>query len=121
MFYKILADIVVVIHFVWILFLFLGGLWGRKIREVKIFHLSGLAFALTIQAFNWYCPLTYVEIWLRSRHSPVLTYTGSFIVHYVEEIVYIDLSRHLVLILTILLCGFNAWFYLRKNISLHRE
>jgi hypothetical protein len=121
MFYKILADIVVVIHFVWILFLFFGGLWGRKIRAVKIFHLFGLAFALILQGFGWYCPLTYIEIWLRSRHSPVLTYTGSFIVHYVEQIVYVNLSRPLVLILTILLCGFNAWFYLRRSIPSHRK
>jgi len=52
---------------------------------------------------------------LQSRHSPTLTYTGSFIIHYVEEIVYIELSRILVLILTIFLCGLNGWLYLKKR------
>jgi hypothetical protein len=111
--YKILADIVVLIHFLWILFLFFGAIWGVRNRPIKIFHLSGLAFAFIIQVFEWYCPLTHLEVWLRSKHSPRLTYAGSFIIHYVEEVVYIDLSRYLVLILTIFLCGFNAWFYLK--------
>jgi hypothetical protein len=115
MVYKILADIVVLVHFLWILFLFFGAIWGVRNRGIKIFHLSGLAFAFIIQVCDWYCPLTHLEVWLRSKHSPALTYEGSFIIHYVEEIVYIDLSRYLVLVLTIFLCGFNAWFYLRKR------
>jgi hypothetical protein len=115
MLYKILADIVVLIHFLWIVFLFFGAFWGRKIRALKIFHLSGLAFAFIIQIFDWYCPLTYLEVWLRSKHSPFLTYAGSFITHYVEKIVYIEMSRFVVLVFTILLCGLNAWLYLRKK------
>ena len=114
MFSKILADIVVLIHFLWILFLFLGALWGIKHKTVRLFHLSGLAFAFIIQIFDWYCPLTHLEVWLRSKHSPTLTYTGSFIIYYVEKIVYLQLSRSLVFILTIFLCGLNIWLYLRK-------
>jgi hypothetical protein len=115
MVYKTLADFFVAIHFLWIIFLFLGSLWGRRNKAVKIFHLSGLVFALIIQIFSWYCPLTYLEVWLRSKHDLTLTYTGSFIIHYVERIIYIELSRHLIFILTLFLCGFNAWFYLRKK------
>ncbi len=116
--YKILADIVLLIHFLWILFLFLGGLWGIKNRAVRIFHLSGLAFALIIQVFGWYCPLTYLEVWLRSKHDFALTYTGSFIIHYVERIVYIELSRFLIFVLTLVLCSLNLWFYSKKKRSL---
>jgi hypothetical protein len=64
---------------------------------------------------DWYCPLTHLEVWLRSKHTSSLTYTGSFIVHYIEQIVYIELSRFLVLLLTIFLCGFNLWIYLKKK------
>jgi|SRR4030042_4504260 len=115
MLHKILADIVVLIHFLWIIFLFLGAYWGKRYKAVKIFHLSGLVFAFIIQIFDWYCPLTHLEVWLRSKHDPTLSYTGSFIIYYVEKIVYIEFSRYLVLILTIFLCGFNAWFYLKKK------
>jgi hypothetical protein len=115
MVYKILADIVVFLHFVWIVFLFLGAFWGIKNKGVKVFHLSGLAFAFIIQIFDWYCPLTHLEIWLRSKHSPFLTYAGSFIMHYVEKIVYIEIPRSVVFVLTIFLCGLNAWLYFRKR------
>jgi hypothetical protein len=115
MIFKILADVVVLTHFLWILFLFFGAFLGRKNRTLKIFHLSGLLFAIFIQVFDWYCPLTHLEVWLRSKHDPDLTYSGSFIIHYVEYIVYIELSRFFIFASTIFLFGFNAWFYLKKK------
>ena len=100
--YKLLADFIVLIHFLWILFLFFGAYVGARVRVLRILHLSGLAFALMIQVFGWYCPLTYLEVWLRSKHDPRLAYTGSFIIHYVEKIVYLDLSRTLIVIGTVI-------------------
>jgi hypothetical protein len=115
MLYKVLADIVVLVHFLWILFLVFGAFFGIKNRVVKIVHISGLVFAFILHIFNWYCPLTHIEVWLRARHNPALTYTGSFIAHYAERLIYIDLSPFGLLLLTVFLCGFNAWFYLRKR------
>ena len=115
MIFKILADIVVLTHFLWILFLFFGAFLGRKSRALKIFHLSGLFFALFIQIFDWYCPLTHLEVWLRSKHDPGLIYVSSFIIHYVEGLVYIEVSRFFILTSSIFLFGFNAWFYLKKK------
>ncbi len=115
MIYKVLADSVVLIHFLWIVFLFFGAIWGIKNRVVKIFHISGLVFAFFIQIFDWYCPLTHLEVWLRSKHDPALVYAGSFIFHYVEKIVYIELSRFLIVVSTLVLSGLNAWLYFRKR------
>lgn len=112
MFYKILADGVVLIHFLWIVFLCLGLFWGVKNKIIKLFHLSGLAFAIILQIFGWYCPLTDLEIWLRSRYDPSLSYQGSFIIHYIEKIVYLEIPRSLILFLTILICALSLWFYL---------
>jgi len=113
--YKLLADAVVLIHFLWILFLFFGAYVGAKYRVARILHLSGLAFALISEIFGWYCPLTYLEVWLRSKHDPRWVYAGSFIVYYVEKIVYLELSRMLIVIGTVMLVGFNVWLYLRKK------
>jgi len=115
MLYRIIADVVVLIHFFWILFLIFGAIWGRKNRIVKALHISGLAFAFIIEVFNFYCPLTYIEVWSRARHDPSLKYTGSFIIHYMEELIYIEISRLSVAVVTVLLCLFNAWLYLRDN------
>jgi hypothetical protein len=113
--YKILADFTLLIHFLWILFLFLGAYVGARVRGLRILHLSGLAFALMTEIFGWYCPLTYFEVWLRSKHDPRWVYTGSFIIHYVEKIVYLDLSRTLVAAGTVILVGFNVWLYLGRK------
>src|SRR3990172_1056576 len=106
--YKIAADLVVVIHLAWILFLILGALVGRYVVWVKRLHIGGLAFSLLLQVFSWYCPLTYLEVWLRARHDPSLSYTGSFIAFYAERLVYLEVPREAVLFMTGLLIAFSA-------------
>lgn len=113
--FKILADIVVFIHFLWIVFLIFGAFPGIRYKAIKIFHISGLVFAFVIQIFDWYCPLTHLEVWLRGKHNPALSYAGSFIIHYLERFIYIELSRWIVFVLTIFILGFNLWFYLKKK------
>ena len=78
--HNIFADCVVLIHFCWVVFLFLGVFLGVKNKVVKIFHISGFAFAFVIQIFGWYCPLTTLEVWLISRQDSVLSYAEPFIV-----------------------------------------
>ena len=114
MFYLLGADIVVLLHFLWIIFLIFGALIGRKYKWIKIVHIAGVIFALFIQVFGWYCPLTHIETWLRRMHDPTQSYTGSFIVYYAEKIVYIGVSQNVILIITIILAMVSAWIYLRK-------
>jgi hypothetical protein len=116
MLYKVLADVIVFVHFLWILFLIFGVFWGIRNRKVKFIHISALAFAVIIQVFHWYCPLTHLEAWLRAKHDPSLSYAGSFITHYIEKIVYIELSPALIFVLTIFLGGFSFWLYLKRKI-----
>jgi len=85
MVYKVLADIVVCVHFLWILFLIFGVFWGIRNQKVKVIHISALAFAIVIQVPQLVLPLTHLEAWLRAKHDPTLSYTGSFITHYVEK------------------------------------
>lgn len=115
MVYKVAADFVVLIHFLWIVFLIFGVFWGLKNRRVKVVHISALAFAVTIQVFHWYCPLTYLESWLRAKHDPALSYTGSFIAHYMGKIVYIELPRSFIFMSSIFLVGISSWLYLKKQ------
>jgi len=115
MFFKSAADFVVLIHFLWILFLIFGAFVGRKHRALKIFHIAGLGFAVVMQIFGWYCPLTHLEIWLRKRHDPSLAQHGSFIIHYVEKIVYIELSLAIIFVLTLILVVVNGYIYFRSK------
>jgi hypothetical protein len=112
--YSILADITVFIHFLWILFLIFGAFPGRRYKAVKIAHIGGVIFAFFIQFFGWYCPLTHLEAWLRRMHDPSQSYSGSFIIYYVEKIVYIGISPKIILILTVFIALMSVWVYMRK-------
>jgi len=112
---KILADSVVALHFLWIVFLIFGAIPGSRYRPIKFIHISGMAFALMLQVFDWYCPLTHLEVWLRARHDPGQAYAGSYIIHYLEKIIYIEVDRWVIAVLTILLCGMNLWLYGRAK------
>jgi hypothetical protein len=113
MFYRIAADLVVLVHFLWILFLICGAFIGRRYRLVKIFHMSGLGFAVIMQIYGWYCPLTHLEIWLRQKHDPSLTYSGSFIIHYIEKVIYIQLSPGIIFVLTLTMIVVSGFVYFR--------
>jgi hypothetical protein len=113
MVYKILADLTVALHLAWIVFLFLGALGGARRRWVKYFHLSGLGFAVIMQVFDWYCPLTHLEVYLRARHHTATTYSGDFIIQYLERLVYLQVPHYAIVIGTLLLVGLNFFIYFR--------
>lgn len=114
MLYKILADIVVLFHLLWIVFLIIGAFWGVKYRIIKYLHIGGIFFSIFLQIMGWYCPLTYLEVWLRGLHSPKESYPGSFIAHYAERIIYIEVSGVVIFILTITLLIANLLAYRKR-------
>ena len=110
--YIIAADVVVVVHFGWILFL-IGGAWiGRRLRWVMWTHAGALGYSVLLQIFHWICPLTYLELWLWNR-TPVGSYSGSFIAHYLEKLIYMDIPRGLVFALTVAVIVLSALVYRR--------
>jgi hypothetical protein len=109
--YGRLADAVVLFHFLWILFIILGGWWGRRYRRIGQIHVAALSFALLVEGFDWYCPLTHLEVWLRGKGAQA-GYHDSFITHYLNKVIYLDLPHTPVVIATLLLCLANLWLYL---------
>ena len=93
MIYRILADITMVFHFIWILFLLSGVIFALKKPRIVFLHMGGLLFVLLLNCMGWYCPLTYLENYLHTFHNPGLTYKGSFIINYMERLIYPDLSE----------------------------
>jgi hypothetical protein len=93
MIYKILADLSVLIHFFWILFLVFGLIFALRRSKIAWVHLGGLLLSLLLNLLGWYCPLTYLENYLRGPIPDGGTYSGPFIVHYLELIIYPDLPE----------------------------
>ncbi len=89
----VLADLVVGLHFAFILFALLGaGLLVRWPRLVWL-HLPALAWAGWITLAGAICPLTPLEMRLRAAAGQQ-GYTGGFIDHYLTPIIYPEALTH---------------------------
>lgn len=87
MIYSILADAVVLIHFLFIVFVVIGGLLaGWNLKWIFV-HLPAAAWAATIELRGWICPLTPLENLLREKAGQAGYATG-FIEHYLVPIIY---------------------------------
>ena len=109
--WKLAADLIVAIHLLWIVFIICGALIGRHIAWVKWLHIGALVFSVFLQVFHWICPLTYLEVWLRSRHEPTLAYAGDFIAHYAERLVYLRARREAIVAGTVVVLALSLWAY----------
>ncbi|MBJ6726959.1 DUF2784 domain-containing protein [Geomesophilobacter sediminis] len=118
--YAGLADLVAVLHFIWILFLFFGAIWGRRNRLVRVVHIAGLVFVFLVETLDWYCPLTDLEVWLRHLGGGS-SYAGSFVAYYLNQIIYLTAPRSVIVTGTVLLCAVNAWLYLHPTHPANRS
>ncbi|HYG42534.1 MAG TPA: DUF2784 domain-containing protein [Bordetella sp.] len=111
MIYRVLADLVLLAHAAFVLFVALGGLLVLWKRWVMPWHLAALAWGATIVGMGWICPLTPLENGLRQLAGQE-GYAGGFIEHYVFGLIYPDgLTRPLQMALAGLLVTGNAVVY----------
>jgi len=123
MIYKIIADIIILIHFIWILFILagfvltLGGfIWKKNFDRwlFRTFHLLGILFVATLTILGEYCPLTILENNLMAKYDPNLIYPGSFIAHYVGKLVYPDVEPMIIVVPTIMIGLITLVIYIIK-------
>jgi hypothetical protein len=87
MIYRLLADLVVIVHLLFILFVLFGGLLGLWRRWVLWLHLPALVWGMVVEFASLLCPLTPLEKRLRMAGGES-SYSGGFIEHYIEPIIY---------------------------------
>ena len=125
--YRILADIIVAIHFLWIVFMILGfvfticavlavyafhtrrALWRNFFDRwfFRTLHLAGIAYVAALTLLDKYCPLTILENAFRRRYDPGSAYPGSFIVYHIERLVYPNVDARLIFVPTIFIAAFT--------------
>ncbi len=92
MIYQWAANLVLILHLGWIIFLLIGLPVGLITgwRWWRLAHAGGLLLAVVLQLTQIWCPLTILEEWLRHKVSPGFSYHGSFIISMVDKLVYPD-------------------------------
>ncbi len=87
MIYRALADLALLLHLAFVLFVILGGLLVLRRPRVAWLHLPCAAWGVLIEFAGWLCPLTPLEVSLRMRGGEA-GYAGGFIAHYVTAALY---------------------------------
>jgi Protein of Unknown function (DUF2784) len=82
----ILADVIVFIHFGFILFVIFGGFLVLKWRKLIWLHIPAAIWGALIEFSEWICPLTRFEN--RQRSASGGGYASGFIEHYLIPMIY---------------------------------
>ena len=109
--YSLAADLVLVFHLAFVVFVALGGLLALRWRRVAWLHVPAAAWGAAIEFGGWICPLTPIENDLRARagESP---YTGDFVARYLLPVIYPEgLTREAQIVMGIAVLVLNAVIY----------
>ena len=109
--YGLLADVVLLVHAGFVVFVVLGGLPVLRWPRLAWLHLPAVAWGAGIEFAGAICPLTPLEIHLRSLAGQQ-GYAGGFVEHYVFALLYPEgLTRNVQLALGLLVVVINALVY----------
>ena len=87
MVFGLLADLVVVVHLAFVLFVAVGGLLVWRWPWLMWCHLPAVAWGIAIITIGFTCPLTPLEHYLRGRAGQQ-GHDGGFVDRYVEDVIY---------------------------------
>ncbi|OQW65919.1 MAG: hypothetical protein BVN28_00870 [Nitrospira sp. ST-bin4] len=117
MLYQVSADLIVLLHLGFVLFVLLGGFLLIKWPRLMWLHLPAVAWGAFVEFSGWICPLTPLENWLRAQAGET-TYAGDFIVRSLTSILYPGALTHeiqLILGTALLVVNLAIYSWLRQT------
>jgi hypothetical protein len=87
MLYSALAELVLVLHAMFIVFVLFGGLLALRWRRLPWLHQPCVLWSIVVELSGWICPLTPLENHFRQA-AGARGYSGGFIEHYLLPLVY---------------------------------
>lgn len=113
---RVLADLTVVLHLGFVVFVVLGGLLVLSRPWVAWAHAPAAIWGAWIEFAGWTCPLTPLENWFRQRAGET-AYASSFVERYLIPTLYpASLSRELqwglgivVVVINVIVYAFAIW------------
>lgn len=119
-----LAEIVLLVHFLFILFVVFGEVliligallrWSWiKNRTFRLIHLAAILFVAVQAWLGRACPLTLIEITLRTDQEHAI-YEGSFVAYWLNKLIYHDCPEWLFVVVYTVFAGIvlGSWILIR--------
>ena len=109
--YELAADLTLIVHFAFIIFVVFGALLFFVSTKIIYVHVPALIWGIYIELTHSVCPLTYLENWFLQKVN-LTTYSEGFIQNYLVPIVYpINLTEDTQTYLAIVLIIVNLIAY----------
>lgn len=112
MYYRLFAELVVVIHFAFVAFVVLGGfliLWWRKVIWL---HVPAVLWSAWIELSGGICPLTPLENWFWIQGGQA-SYPDDFVGNYILPLIYPEgLSGEIQVLLAVIVIFVNVMIYI---------
>lgn len=112
--YSALASVVLFLHAVFILWVVFGAFFTRTRLMLRWLHIVSLLWGILTEVLPWPCPLTLLENWLEDR-AGVQPYEGGFLLHYLDKLVYPNISVGVLTAAGVVVCALNLAFYARQG------
>ena len=111
--YSALAVFVLGLHALFILWVIFGAFLTRSRPVLRWLHIASLVWGILTELLPWPCPLTLLENWLEQR-AGVTPYQGGFLLHYLDKLVYPDVSATSLTVAGVVVCVVNLALYGRQ-------
>ena len=111
-FYSALAVFVLFLHALFIVWVVFGSLLTRSRPILRWLHIVSLIWGILTELL-WPCPLTILENWFEAK-AGVQPYQGGFLLHYMDKLVYPDISATVLTVAGVIICGLNLALYGRQ-------
>jgi len=108
---RLLADLIVLVHLGFVVFVVAGGFLVPRWRWLGWLHAPAAAWGVCIELMGWVCPLTPLENRLR-RAGGEPGYAGAFVEHYIVPVLYpAGLTRSVQVGLALIVIAANSLAY----------
>jgi Protein of Unknown function (DUF2784) len=112
-FYSALATSVLFLHALFISWVVFGALLTQSRPMLRWLHIASLVWGVLTELLPWPCPLTLLENWLEGN-AGIEPGQGGFLLHYLDKLVYPDISSTALTIAAVIICVLNLAFYGRQ-------